>query len=86
MIIITEDYAIKNDNNCYIICKRKKRKGEDVFEGRWYFNTFSQALCFLVDRSVYVDGTMEDLARQIEDLKRDVKIACEQGIAMWGRS
>ena len=52
MLIINEKYAIKNDGLCYNICVNRKRKGKMEYEAKWYFNTLSQAICFLADRVI----------------------------------
>ena len=72
MLIINDKYAIKNDGLCYAICKARKQKGEIKFIARWYFNTLSQAICFLTDRAIDIPSDLKTLSDGIESFKNDV--------------
>jgi len=73
MLIINKKYAIKNDGLCYIICIAVKEKGGIRFRHRWFFNTFSQAVCFLTDRAIDIPSNLKILSDDIETFKNDIK-------------
>ena len=78
MLIINEDYAIKNDGLCYAICKRPKFNPEkpDVvreYTAKWYLNTLSQAICFLIDRAIEIPYDLKILSDNIESFKNDIQ-------------
>ena len=73
MLIINEKYAIKNDGLCYAICEPRKRKGIVGYEPKWYLNTLSQAVNFLIDRDVDIPDTLKGLSDNIESLKNDIQ-------------
>lgn len=72
MLIINEKYAIKNDGLCYAICEKRKYKGEMKYEAKWYLNTLSQAINFLIDRAIEIPPDLKTLSDNIESLKNDL--------------
>ena len=74
MLIINENYAIKNDGLCYAICEFEiiKKTGEGYFRPKWYLNTLAQAVAFLADRSIDIPETLQGLSDNIESFKNDV--------------
>ena len=85
MLIINEKYAIKNDGLCYNICVNRKRKGKMEYEAKWYFNTLSQAICFLLDRSIDIPSDLKTLSDNIESFKTDVRNSL-QGVVLDGET
>jgi len=77
MLIINETYAINNDGICYTIYKRpafnpKKPDAKREYAPRWHLNTLPQAVNFLIDRGVVLDGGFAAAVKGIERFKRDI--------------
>ena len=78
MMVINATYAIKNyDGVCYAICKSKKSKktGERYYEAKWYLNTLSQAVNFLIDRAIDIPGDLKTMSDDIEKFKKELRNA-----------
>ena len=78
MLIINDEYAIKNDGLCYAICKKPKFNPDkpDVvreYTAKWYLNTLSQAVDFLLDRTVAIPEDLKTMSEGIELFKREIR-------------
>lgn len=75
MIHVIENYYVDVDENCYIVCvkKRTQRNGEeaDVFKNLHYFNNFKSAVkdiakLYRRDKLSEKDMTLEDAIKALQ--------------------
>ncbi len=75
MIILNTKWALKSDESCISVCKAKRKKGELIYEPKYHYNNFEQALCGIIDRDLQdlnLDN-FKDMANRIDELKEYIK-------------
>lgn len=76
MLILPNNFAIKNTKHCYEVGKRQKSKDTGEYHGpyssQWYFTSLLQAVNFCIDRGVIIPKSVELMVDELENLKRQV--------------
>ncbi len=75
MIVLNDKWALKSDEYCVSVCKAKKRKGQLIYEPKYFYNNYHQALAGIIDRDIQgIDlSDFRDVCKRITELKADIK-------------
>ncbi len=88
MIILNDKWALKSDERCVSVCKAKKKKGQVIYEPKYFYDSYQQALAGIVDRDIQgLDlSSFQEVINRIAELKSDIENSFILGKAEEGES